>query len=261
MPLLKIQQNTVRALVTGDRAQKRTVEMAAAEFHPTIQPGNHSIVVNASSFYQSVTGQWYSDGSAIQAAWFDWRPVLCFDPSHRPFLWFRSWPYTYYPEKGTVWNGFALTRRGVQNGVINPAFNDNNEINNFLGFGITASRELVIYWVDGWDDHHEGYSPQGITKTQGFNAMIDAGVVHGGDGDYGGSLTVFLDGQLANNWYNDGKPMRPVWNHLCLEVTQLPGQVEPPDPNPEPEPSKDVIEVRLTYDDGITQDFVPKDSE
>ena len=220
---------------------KQTVAAAAEWFHSTIAPGNHSIVLNASNYTsRGVKGQWISDGKSLSHLttyldWFGWWPVLCFDPSHNVGFKFRLWPGSWYPEKMNIWNGFALVRRAIIDGKINPAYSEINEVNNFLGFGVTASRGLVICWEDGWEVHHEGLPAQGITKTQGFNAMMEAGVVHGGDGGYGGDLEIYIDDKLANVPYNDGFEPRVLPNALCLELAQIPGIPEPPAP-PEPPP-------------------------
>ena len=262
--ILTIPQNTiVRALITDTNA---TVEQAAALFHPTIRPGNHSLVINASNYTsKGVLGQWISNGKSLRhiSTWFDWygwRPILGFDPSHKVGLCFRDWPNSWYPEKFNVWNGFALVRRAIINGAINPAYEENNEINNFLGFGVTASRDLVIMWEDGWEQHHEGLPPKGILKTAGFNAMIAAGVVEGGDGGYGGDLVVYIDNQPANVPYNDGFPPRHLPNVLCLELSQLSGQPEPPpvDPPPPPTSERKVVSGLLTFEGGSTQEMIPR---
>ena len=251
--ILTIPQNTiVRALVTDTNA---TVQQAAALFHPTIQPGNHSLVSNASNYTsKGVLGQWISNGKSLShlssfgTDFYEWRPVLGFDPSHKVGLYFRAWRDNWYPEKFTPWNGFALVRRGIIGGAINPAYSENHEVNNFLGFGVTASRELVIKWEDGWEQHHLGLPVQGITKTQGFQSMIEAGVIEGGDGGYGGDLVVYRDNQPANVPYNDGFPPRVLPNVLCLELSQIQGQPEPPPVEPPVEPPSSIPPIIETQE-------------
>lgn len=262
--IFKIQQSfIVRAFVTG-YGSKRTVAQAAADFHATIQPGNHSIVVNGDGFpasgFQS-NSIWVSDGKWRNTVQMEWRPRVTFDRNHKMAIGFRETPF-YYPEKVTDWNAFSLTRRLVMGGKVNPAFRDNGELNSRLGFGVTAGGELVMAGTDGWDVHHEGLPAQGWTLTRLAEELIAQGVVEGGDGDSGGSYTLAIDGTVVNEWYNDGEPMRAVVNHLCLEVTEILGVVvpppEPPDPEPEPEPENPIVQVNVIHADGSVEEFVPK---
>jgi hypothetical protein len=275
--LIKISPNNiVRAHVLDYYA---TVEEAGNQFVETISPGNQVIVLNASNYNLSgyprgVVGQWYCDGkslshlSSLGTDFFEWRPVFCFDPSHKVGMYFRDWLKSrrWYPEEIKIWNGFALQRWGIKNGVVNPDFNDNNEVNNFLGFGITASRELVIYAVDGWDNHHLGYPSEGVTKTEGFKTMIAAGAYNGGDGGYGGDFYFYfyngIEGKIVNNWYNDNEPPRVLPNNLCLEL--LPGTIvldgeTPTEPPVEP-PSNEqnIVDIDVNYNDGTSQKFLPQ---
>lgn len=242
------QSRIVRAHVTGSRT-RRTVADVAAEWHASCQPGNNSFVCNGDDYPLNnptmSNSRWISEGEHINATWLHWRPVMCFDRNRRMFMWFRSFIGTYYPEKMKVWNGFSLTRRLIVDGAINPQFEDDNVINNGIGFGLTANQELVIVAFDGWDFHHEGYSPQGKTKTELANLMLEMGVVHGGDGGYGGGLVWAWDGQVINDWYNDGDPMHRNINHLCLEL--LP--VDDPGPTPPEPPSTGEI-ITVTNNSG-----------
>jgi len=213
------QSDIVRAYVTG-YSTKKTVAEAAADFHATVQPGNHSIVINGDGWNGLQSNSiWWSDGKVKNSVQLDWRPRVVFDKNHKMTMRFKGIPY-YWPDNLPDWNTFSLTRRLVIGGAINPAFGESGELNARCGFGITANNEFVIVGADGDDAANLG-----VTVTEIGEALIAEGVIEGGDGDGGGSFTLAYDGIVVNDWYNDGLPMRSVINHLCLEIQ---GDTTPP---------------------------------
>ena len=115
----------------------------------------------------------------------------------------------------------------------------------------------MIAFNDGWDKHHSGLKANGWATTSLGLELIKAGVIEGGDADGGGSMTIAVDGVVINDWYNDGEGMRPVVNHLCLELKELPGDV--PEPDPEPPPVNDFVwpDKLVAHQDEDTKEYRP----
>lgn len=275
--------NVVRIHVTGSRI-RQTVAEVAAWWHSTCQPSNHSYVANGDDYglinLTQSNSLWMSEGNWLNATRLEWRPAVVFNQAGQVAMWFKgalpsllgtgtefsalskvsnlpvlqailtSW----YPTAIAQWNIFSLTRHLIVNGKINPAFTDDHQINNFVGWGINAAGNLCTYFRDGWDIR-PGYPAQGITKTQGAQKMIDNGVIHGGDGGYGGGLVVAIDGQVVNDWYNDGDAMHRNINHVCIESSvPIGGETPPiePPPTEPPQTTKKIVSAKFipTYDDG-----------
>ena len=256
------QETIIKALVTS-YPNRETVAKAAFDFHKGITPGNRSFVINIGSWgrsneYQEVT---ISDGRVKfynQVSPFTYRPGISFSKTHLAS--FKSWDGKGYPGNRTDWNRAGLNRELVQNGEINPAWvpKETGELDSRTGFGITADNELVVIMRYGWDQHSEGKPSQGETITDIGRALIDMGCVWGGDGDAGGSTTFAVDGEVIDGWYNDGKPMRAVKTHLCLELTQMPGQTEPPT-EPPSEPPTPTDEYFMHVKGDVRRKFVLDD--
>jgi len=214
-------ENIVRAEVTG-YASNKTVEFAAQEFHKTIQPGNHSMVINGDGWHTVgvPNGDWVVNGvwKHVQAK-NSYSPRITFDIGQKGAIAGARGEY-WYPEKITDYNAFGLTRRLVKEGAINPAYVDSGELNSRTTFGFTPDGTLVIYICDGWDRNSvTGEPPKGKTIKETGEILIANGVIEGGDGDGGGSFTLAVDGVVINDYNDDGvKVMRAVVNHLCLEL-------------------------------------------
>ena len=214
-------ENIVRAQVTGYSSNK-TVEYVAQEFHKSIQPGNHSLVINGDGWHTSgvPNGDWVVNGVWKHFQSKDsYSPRITFDSGSKGVIAGARGEY-WYPQKITDYNAFGLTRRLVMNGAINPAYHDSGELNSRTGFGFTPDGTLVIYVCDGWDlNSVTGEPPKGKTIEEMGNILIESGCIEAGDGDGGGSVTLAIDGKVINDYNDDGvKVMRPVVNHLCLEL-------------------------------------------
>jgi len=218
----------VKAFVTGYSSFK-TVQQAADDFQKVVTPGNKSLVFNGDGWIGTQSNSiWVSNGVWKNAVQMEYRPRIAFDKSNIGSINFADGGG--YPEKKADYNTFSLTRRLVTGGKINPSFVDNGEKNSRIGFGFTSNGDLVICAKDGWDYYKpdNGYTPPaGWTLTELANELIKNGVIEGGDGDAGGSLTIAEDGQVINYYNDDGEIiMRPVVNHFCIEITD--GSVTPP---------------------------------
>lgn len=228
-------EQIVRAIVTGYSSNK-TVEYAAQEFHKTIQPGNHSLVINGDGWRTSgvPNGDWVVNGL--------WKHIQPRD-SYSPRITFASDQKKgaisgargeyWYPEQLIDYNAFGLTRRLVKDGVINPAYQESGELNSRTTFGFKPDGTLVIQINDGWDVNTvTGEPPRGRTILETGQILIANGCIEAGDGDGGGSVTLAIDGQVINDYNDDGlKVMRAVVNHLCLELNVDPlGGIDPEPP-------------------------------
>jgi len=246
-------ENVVRAEVTG-YPTFRTVEQVAQEFHATVQPGNHSIVVNGDGWGTHTLRVWaeklmplirpvlvratYPNGDwVVDGIWKHiqprdtYHPRITFDSQQKGAI-AEARGAGWYPNQLIDHNAFGLTRRLVVNSVINPAFQETGELNSRIGFGFTPDGHLIICAKDGWDYYKPDNGktpPAGWTLTKLGLELISRGVVMGGDGDGGGSMTIAVDGQVINGYNNDGeKIMRNVFNCVMLEVAELDGLPEPP---------------------------------
>jgi len=232
--ILKPEQ-IVRAEVTGYLSNK-TVEYAAQQFHKTIQPGNHSLVINGDGWHASgiPNGDWIVNGVWKHAQPKDtYMPRVTFNNRAQGAIAGARGEY-WYPEQITEYNAFGLTRRLVMNGVINPAYQESGELNARTTFGFRQDGTFVIYVCDGWDRNSvTGEPPKGKTIKQTGEILIANGCIEGGDGDGGGSVTIAIDGIVINDYNDDGtKVMRSIVNHLCLELTEI-GVDVPTVPDPD----------------------------
>ena len=232
----------VRAFVTGYSSFK-TVAQAAADFQATVTPGNKTLGFNGDGWSGSQSNSlWCTNGVWRNFTQASYNPRIAFDASHQGCI---AYAYNegWYPERKLDHNTFSLTRRLVTGGKINPAFRDNGELNSRLGFGFTAAGDLVICAVDGWDYYSPDKGatpPAGWTLTQLANKLIANGVIEGGDGDAGGSMTIAEDGKVINYYNDDGViVMRPVVNHFFLELVG--DVVVPPEPPPIGDGNMEVI--------------------
>lgn len=245
-------EQIVRAVVTGYPSNK-TVGFAAQEFHKTIQPGHHSLVINADGWHTSgvPNGDWVVGGFWKHIQPKDtYMPRITFDSNQKGAIAGARGEY-WYPEKIVDHNAFGLTRRLVKEGAINPAYHDTGELNARTTFGFTPDGTFVIQVNDGWDINTvTGEPPKGRTILETGQIMITNDCIEAGDGDGGGSVTLAVDGAVVNDYNDDGNPvMRATVNHLCLELNfdPLGGQ---PDPEPPPD-GGNMWQYTVTMDVGL----------
>jgi len=219
--VFKIPKETIQGVFVT-RSGFETVGSVAARLP------EYNFIINADGWYGSQSASiWYSEGIGKNTSQRDWRPWINFDKQNNyKFGW--MW--------GTFWGNFNAvsgTRFIVENGQPNTRWEGwPTELNARTAIGIAYDGSLVVAVVDGRDSP----DPEGLSLKGLADLMIENGCETAIDLDGGGSTTLAINGQIANTPEDDGVPgQRAVINHLCLRLSEIPGQpTDPPPVDPPP---------------------------
>ena len=211
----------------------------------------YNFIINGDGWYNNKSASiWYSEGVGKNTTQKDWRPWLNFNKNNEyKFGW--VW--------GTFWlnfNAISGTRFIVENGSINSKFETwPPELNARTAIGIDGAGDLVIAIVDGRDRPN----PEGLSLVELALLMLENGCVTAMDLDGGGSTTLYVNGGLANQPNDNGDlGERAVVNHLCLRLSEIPGQPEPPPVEPPPDPEFKWPEYLMAHNNGESQRYNPE---
>ena len=212
----------------------------------------YNFIINGDGWYSNKSASiWYSEGVGKNQTQKDWRPWINFDKNNNyKFGWVLG---THFWNFNCVSGSRFIVERGAvnsQSGRWSP------ELNARTAIGIAYNGDLVVAVIDGMDKPN----PFGLSLLGLAELMIENDCETAMDLDGGGSTTLYINGQLANEPNDDGVAgERATINHFCMRLSELPGQPEPPEePEPPPATGTKVVSGLLRFEGGATIEMVPK---